>query len=190
MPLEEKRVEAIVAGVDPMIISNLVAGALLLLFGRRLFWLFVAVVGFVAGARLAIDWLDLKAQWMVLVAGCACGLAGALFSVFLQRVVVTLAGFLAGGSLLCALVTGEHFDVARWLAFVLGGVAGALLVITLFDWALIVLSCLCGALLISNTSLVAPAASKLLFLVLLVVGLGVQTRQLLGNPRVTQDRSK
>ena len=35
-------------------IAALLAGVVLLLFGRRLFWLFVAVVGFMAGWYLAL----------------------------------------------------------------------------------------------------------------------------------------
>ncbi len=169
--------------MEPTTISNLVAGGLLLLFGRRLFWFFVAVVGFIAGARLAVEWLNIKPQWIVLVIGVGVGLAGALLSIFLQRIVVMLAGFLAGGSLLCALALGEKIDVAPWVPFVLGGVLGAFLVMVLLDWALIVLSSLSGAVMVSGNSYLAPTGAKILFLVLLVVGLAVQSRHLLGQPR-------
>jgi hypothetical protein len=157
---------------------NLVIGAALLLFGRRLYWLFVGGVGFVAGASLAGAELGPNAaDWTLLIA-LGLGLLGALLSVLLQRVLVGVAGFLAGGYLLHALALNAGHSSWAWLAFVIGGVVGALLILAVFDWALIALSALTGAALISQNVALGQWPSELLFAVLLVFGLVVQGSQL------------
>ncbi len=78
-------------------ILNLLVGILLLFLGRRIFWLFVGGVGFVAAidlvSRLAMPW----PTWLTLVVALAAGLVGALLAILLQEVAVGIAGFLAGG---------------------------------------------------------------------------------------------
>jgi hypothetical protein len=56
-----------------------------------------------------------------------------------------------------------------WAALVGGGIAGAILVLFVFDWALIVLSSLTGLNLPMNI---------LIFLVLLSIGITIQARML------------
>lgn len=160
-----------------MPLLNILVGAALLFFGRRLFWLFVAGTGFVAGMMLATDWFGGKADWVTMLIALGVGVVGALLSVFLQGFVIACAGFLAGGYVVHALALGLKYESLAWIAFLIGGVIGAILVIALFDWALIVLSALTGATVIAqNVSLNEPVSS-LLFLVLLVLGVIVQTRQ-------------
>jgi hypothetical protein len=165
-----------------MPLFNIIAGGALLLFGRRLFWLFVAAVGFVVGARLAADVFSGEPEWLIMVIALGVGIIGALVSIFLQRLVVGIAGFLAGGYVLYLLAFGLEQEALAWIAFFVGGVVGAILVMAVFDWALIILSSLTGATVIAqNVSLDRPA-SALLFVVLLVLGIVVQARQL---PRET-----
>jgi hypothetical protein len=74
----------------------LLAGIALLLAGRRLFWLFVGVVGFFAGLRFALQVLGPRAdlRWIVALAA---GLLGIVLAIALQRLAVALAGFFVGG---------------------------------------------------------------------------------------------
>jgi drug/metabolite transporter (DMT)-like permease len=161
-----------------MALFNVLVGAALLLFGRRLFWLFVAGVGFVVGAALATQWFGGQSDWMVLLIALAFGVIGALLSVVLQRLVVALAGFLAGGYVLYTLALELQHEPLAWIAFCLGGVVGAILVTALFDWALIVLSALTGATVIAQNVSLDRSASALLFIVLLVLGVAVQAKGL------------
>ena len=70
----------------------LVVGLLLLLAGRRLFWLFVAVAGFVAGVEAVPYVLPLQTELFTLVVGLAFGLLGALLAFFLQKLAIAIAG--------------------------------------------------------------------------------------------------
>lgn len=50
-----------------MNIINLVLGVVLLTTGKKLYWLFVAVVGFVIGLALATQYVQLNPPWLVYV---------------------------------------------------------------------------------------------------------------------------
>jgi MFS family permease len=161
-----------------MQLLNIFIGAALLLFGRRLFWLFVACVGFVVGAKLATDALGhQQPEWLILLIALGVGLLGAIVSMFLQRVAVGIAGFFAGGYLLSTLALGMKYQGYDWIAFVFGGVLGAILTVVLLDPALIVLSALVGATTISQSFSLQPSTSTILFVVLLIFGIAVQTGQ-------------
>ena len=71
------------------------------------------------------------------------GLLGAIASIFLERVVVAIAGFFAGGYFLSAAATvalPNTPGAVPWLAFVAGGIIGAILTAALLDPALVLLS--------------------------------------------------
>lgn len=46
-----------------MLVSQLLVGVVLLLFGRRLFWLFVAACGFAVGLNLAPQLTSTQSEW-------------------------------------------------------------------------------------------------------------------------------
>jgi hypothetical protein len=151
----------------------LLAGAALLLLGRRLFWLFVGLVGFVT----AYQWLAPygEASWRLLVAAAA-GVLGIFLAIFVQKVAVAMAGFFVGGWTVAQFL-GLHMTSPRGsdlLIFAIAGILAAILAVRLFDVALVILSSLAGAGLIVEGLHVAPAFGKILFVVLLVVGLAVQ----------------
>lgn len=142
-----------------------VTGALLLLAGRRLYWLFVGLAGAVGGLWVAQSLLGLQSGPASLVAALAAGLSGAILAVLVQKVMVAILGGLAGlwGA---ALLLGSlplptdlpHPDWVRLLLMVVAGVLGALAAVRLFDVALILLSSLAGALLLT-TALAVPGAA-------------------------------
>ena len=157
-------------------ILSILVGAALLLLGRRLYWLFVAGAGFVIGATLAAEFLQAQPAWAQLLVAVAAGLVGLLLALFLQRVAISVAGFVAGGYVLASLVsaiatigTGTY-----WVLFVIGGTVGALLVAALFDWALIILSALMGAGLIVEAAPVTQPWNLVLYLGLAAVGVLTQ----------------
>jgi hypothetical protein len=121
------------------------------------------------------------ATLVALVVGLAAGVIGALLAIFLQRVSVGVAGFLAGGyvalSLLDVFGLGETTIPAWVLAFV-GAVVGLVLALALLEWALIVLSSLSGASLIAQSIDLSRPAAVLAFVVALSVGIVVQARML------------
>jgi drug/metabolite transporter (DMT)-like permease len=160
-----------------MPVLNILAGAVLLLFGRRLFWLFVACVGFIVGAMLARDWFGEQSDLTSVVIALLAGVFGALLAVFVQRVAITVGGFLAGGYIVYTLAFELKHESIAWIAFLIGGIIGAFLVTALFDWALIILSALTGASVIVQNMALNKPASVLLFVVLAIFGVFVQTSQ-------------
>jgi hypothetical protein len=61
-----------------------------------------------------------------------------------------------------------------WLPFVIGGIIGAILVSVLFDWALIVLSSLAGAAIITQALALSGAVGIGVILALTAVGVIIQ----------------
>ncbi|GAB4503097.1 MAG: hypothetical protein Fur0043_00890 [Anaerolineales bacterium] len=161
-----------------MPVVNLVIGAALLLAGRKVFWLFIAGAGFVAGFSLATRLLR-GPDWLTFLVGLGIGLLAALVAVFAQHFALTLAGFLAGGYIAMYFLPLLHLDRGwlTWLAFLLGGIIGVFLVSALLDWALIILSSLAGASLITQTLDWQRGLDFLTFVVLAAVGIAVQVRQ-------------
>ena len=162
-------------------IIPIIAGIILLLFGRRLFWLFVAVAGFLAGWTFAKENLDIHPESSLLLVAIVVGLISALVAMFLQKVAVALAGFLSGGYLALNLALALGYKSAGTIVFIFGGVIGGLLFWAAFDWALIILSSLMGALLITQAfqnHQLNSAVSVGIFLGSFAVGAVIQADQL------------
>jgi hypothetical protein len=156
---------------------RILVGAALLTLGRRLFWLFVAGVGFVSGLWLARLLIDGAPAWLSLLIGLIAGLIGAGVALLLQRLGIAVAGFLAGGYAVYSLVDLFASQTAGWLwvVYVIGGILGAVLLSVLFDWALIVLSSILGSVVILQSLDLTTAWSGVLFFVLLIVGVAAQS---------------
>jgi Domain of unknown function (DUF4203) len=165
---------------------DIIIGAALLLFGRKLYWLFVGGVGFIVGFQIATDFLHGQPEWVILLIALGAGLLGIIAAIFLQRIVVAIAGFFAGGYFLSSLAMTalhSHHESLRWLAFIVGGVVGAILTRYLLDPALIILSSLAGATAFSMNVPLQPSAQGILFIVLFFLGIFIQTRQYIRDRR-------
>jgi hypothetical protein len=151
-------------------------GIVILFFGRKLFWLCVAAVGFVAGIELAPHLVTEPSPLLQLTVAIVLGIIGALLALFLQKIAIAVFGFLAGGKLAGAIAAAFFVHYAQYSAviFVVGGLIGALLLLTLFDLALIVISSLIGAHMIQSAIVLPPAGSTIVFLGLAVIGMLVQ----------------
>ena len=172
-------------------ILTLVVAALLLFFGQRLYWLFVGGVGFVVGMDLAARGLLGQPEWMVLLAALLAGIVGAVLAIFFQRIAIGIAGFLAGGYLAQAAMAnfmGTMSSQGSAIAFVIGGILVAILVVALLDWALIATSALLGAAMISQWAVQEPLWRAVAFAGLFVAGAAVQAAMLRGRPVRTVER--
>jgi hypothetical protein len=162
---------------QPIPIISILVGALILFFGRRLFWLFVAAVGFWIGFEATPHLMQNPPPWLVLVVALGLGLLGALLAFLLQKVAIAIAGFLVGGhvatSLMAAFVNA-HANYSG-MAFLIGGILGAILLLVLFDWALIVFSAIAGAELIVIHLRLPQAGTTILLLGLTILGIIVQS---------------
>src|SRR5438874_8392377 len=119
-------------------------GAVILFFGRKLFWLCVAAVGFAAGVEIAPHLVHEPSSLMALIIALVLGLIGALLALFLQKIAIAVLGFLAGGKLAGAIAAAFliHYGEHSTIVFLSGGIIGAILLLFLFHWALIVVSSL------------------------------------------------
>lgn len=155
------------------------AGAVVLCAGRRLFWLFVGVVGFACGLEVATLLLHGTPRLPALLIAVFAGLAGAVLAYALQETIVAVVGFFTGAYL--GLTFAGAFSAvaphAVWLVALGGGLAGAVLLLVLFDWALIVLSALFGASFIAAALAVHPPLQGTVVIVLTLLGVGAQVGQ-------------
>jgi hypothetical protein len=151
-------------------------GAVILFFGRKLFWLCVAAVGFAAGVEIAPHLAHEPSPLLALTIALVFGLIGALLALFLQKIAIAVLGFLAGGKLAGAIAAAFFVHYAQYstIVFVIGGIIGAILLLVLFDWALIVLSSLIGAHLIQSAIVLPSSGSTIIFIGLAVLGIIVQ----------------
>ncbi len=160
----------------PTSLVKILAGVMLLILGRRLFWLFVGLIGFTAGFTLAQQYLSLSSELLELMIAVGIGLIGVFLAIFLQRLAIAIGGFLAGGLFATSLLELFKWNVSPLVLFVIGGVLGAVLLSIFFDWALIFLSSISGAMLISRSLPLEPLLTTVAFVVLVIVVILVQTR--------------
>ena len=124
---------------------------ILLLAGRRLYWLLAAGAGFVLGYLLAQNILREQPDNVILVVALVVAVIFAVLAVVGQKFVIGLVGFIAGGIGLLRLlevfnITAiEPSTVLGIVVFIAGGILGAILLSTLFDLGLVILSTLVGA---------------------------------------------
>jgi hypothetical protein len=159
-------------------------GSVLLLAGRRLYWLLAGAAGFVLGLFLAQQVFDDASQATILLVSLAMGGLFAVLAVVGQRFVIGLVGFLAGGIGLNWLFAAFSFTPAEpstllsLVIFIAGGIAGAFLLSRLFDLGLVLLSSLIGAELVLRGlgELVTwpETLGAIPLIVLMVIGIAVQ----------------
>jgi hypothetical protein len=156
-------------------IVGVLIGIAILFFGRRLFWLCVAAVGFAVGVEIA-PLLVNEASLLALLIALVFWVLGALLALFLQKVAIAVLGFLAGGKLATAIAAAFFVHYAQYptIIFVGGGIVGAILLLAVFGWALIVVSSFIGAYLIQSAFVLPPTGSTLVFIGLAIVGIFVQ----------------
>jgi Domain of unknown function (DUF4203) len=155
---------------------KILLGLLSLFLGRRLFWVFVGVVGFGMGVRVATQLFAGAPQLTVLLIALAAGVVGAMLAYFVQELVIAVVGFLAGGQIgvMVAAAALHHPDYVFGVPFIIGGIVGAVLFLVVFDWALIWISSLLGAGLIVEGVNLAATAAAVAYVVLVAVGVVVQ----------------
>jgi hypothetical protein len=99
--------------------------------------------------------------------------------VFLQKFAVIVAGFIAGGYLAYVLLNALGLNTFWiWLtAFVILGLVGAFLMARLFDVALVILTCLVGAAMLTQITPFGQPLLTLTFVLLVIIGIAAQMGQ-------------
>lgn len=170
----------------------LAVGVLLLVAGRRLYWLALAGVGFVAGLTLAGALAESAApgspglEMALTLAG---GLLGALLAVWVQKLAVLLGGLVLGGAAVFWLAPLASWDPEGWiwLAALVGAALGAALAPALFAFSLVAFTSLLGAALVASHLGLGQPHEGWAFLGLAALGLLLQAR---GRRRLRPARAR
>jgi hypothetical protein len=161
-------------------------GLILLVLGRKLFWLCVAVLGFFLGMEFAGALLVDQPKWVMFLIGLGAGLLGALLAILAERAAFAFAGFCAGAYLALTAAPSFGFGGHSTLSLAAGGVIGAVLASLIMDWAIIALTSVVGAGAIVDAASMGQTTGALIVVVLTVVGIVVQAR--LMGPRLAKGR--
>ena len=167
--------------MDSIAVDNAVRvllGFTVLLAGRNIFWLFIALIGFLLGTELAHAWLAGQPAWFALVAGIVAGLLGAVLAIVYERVAFALAGFYAAVFLVISYADRPGFASMPAITPYVAGLFGALLAALLTDWTIIVLSALAGAAAIVSVLALQPPVEVVTFMALATIGILVQRSML------------
>ena len=161
-----------------MNIANIIVGIILLLLGRKIYFLFVAGIGFIVGVYYAQNYLINLTPMLVIFFGLVIGFIGTLIALFAQNISLVIAGALSGMYIAQVLATYIPFNFGSqgWALWVIGAIVGAGLMIVFFDWAIITLSSLTGSFLIMSSYSYSPLITLIAVAVLTLIGIGIQSR--------------
>lgn len=164
-----------------MEIYNIIIGLILLGFGRKLFWLFIGIAGFLFGMEITGMFFADQPQGLQLAMAIGLGCLGALLAMLAQRVAFTVGGFMAGVFL--AFRASQFFTVpdhtTMLLVIILGaGVIGALGATLIMNQAITILACLVGAGAIVGELPLEPALKLVVLVILTVAGFLLQEKLL------------
>ncbi len=162
-----------------MPLIRIVLGVGVLLFGRPLYWALVAVLGFFVGFDLVQDLEISDSQILQFLVPIGAGILAAGIAILAQWLAFALIGFLSGSYLVIAAM--EQYNLAAsdpQLWIIGGGILGAVVALLLVDWAVILLSSLVGASLITKQLPIQPEVRMPVVLGLALVGMIYQRNRL------------
>ncbi len=154
----------------------IVLGFVSLIGGSQLPWMFVGTVGFLVGSILANYFQFNSTELQVLTVASAAGMIGIFLTYYLRRILVLLAGFLAGGFISITLpqVLGWKTILVEWQAFLLVGAACAVIILLWQYLALILVSGVLGATLVVQNFNIPSVGKEAMFVVLIIFGFTAQ----------------
>lgn len=156
----------------------IILGLISLFLGRRLYWLFVGVAGFLLGLVAAPTLLGgLDPQWQPVVT-LLIAILFAILSIVLNKFMITLSGGIGLGVLGYFLAQDFLPHWATLTVAIIAGIIGLVIAWFVFDWGLMIFSSLAGsALVVSGILTFVPNLGRLdiiIFIILFVIGLGFQ----------------
>lgn len=181
--------------VEEIMIGNivqLIAGGLLLVAGKRLYWFFVGLCGATAGLFISEFFLHPEGMTERIIVAVAIGAGFAVLALILQKIMVGVAGFIAGGFLFVSLLDTLKITLPdwNWAVFLIGGLIGIFLVKILFDLALVIISSFAGATLIIRGLNLGGSNGLIILLVLILAGIVFQSAQNRSKPTIITPESR
>jgi hypothetical protein len=161
----------------------LILGIISLFFGRKLFWVFAALIGLSVGLIVGAQLLQEQAVFVrVLVAISIAAICAAL-AIYAEKIMIVLAGFLGLGAF--GYLISNLFKLPtlfHWILFIGMGILGAVLISKYMEWAIVIISSVIGAIMagagLGGLTHFNFLIDLLIFLGLLAAGIFFQSRNL------------
>jgi hypothetical protein len=161
----------------------LILGIISLFFGRKLFWVFAALIGLSVGLIVGVQLLQNQAMIVrvlvaIFIAAICCVLA-----IYAEKIMIVLAGFFGLGVFGYLIANLFHLPALfHWILFIGFGILGAILISRYMEWAIVIISCAVGAIMagvgLGGLTHFNFFIDLLIFLVLLAAGILFQSRDL------------
>ena len=162
------------------LILSIAAGLLLLFAGRKFFWLVAALVAFLFVFNLFENLFG--GGWVGLILAVIAGAIFAWLATKFVKIVGYIVGALAGAVGLPLFLNMFGLNFGWLLMALIGAVVGFLLMLSLFDWGLIVLTSWAGANavtgMVNGRWALGSTFATIIFIVLMGAGVYVQSREM------------
>ncbi len=164
-----------------MVVAKILTGILMLVAGQKFIWFFIGGMGFWAGYDAALAFFFGMPSWQLIGVGFLCGLLGLALAVFLQGAAVVSAGFVAGVYIFFRVWGFFNFGTTTglwWVFLMASGAMGSVLLAVFFNPALVIISSLIGAMLVVQCVPAGLSLKSLLFALLFITGVLIQSGRL------------
>lgn len=121
----------------------LVAGLLLLFFGRKLFWLAAALVAFLFSWQFLLNFFE--PNTFIFIGSIVVAVIFAWLALRFVRITAYIIGFLAGAVTFYLIADLFSLNFNFLLLILIGGIVGVVMILAAFDWGLILLTAWAGA---------------------------------------------
>jgi hypothetical protein len=154
-------------------------GAGLIFWGKKLFWILLGAAGFLLGFTQSQSIIQDQPIWFYLVVAAVCAALVVAAIKLLKNIAFGLGGFVAGAYVANGVLNMLKLELGTltWVVIIVCGVVGAILMLTLFEWALIILSSTAGAMLVTQSLPKDLPGIQILFFGLILLGFIVQVKK-------------
>ena len=163
-------------------IIALIIGLITLFFGRKLFWIFAALIGFSFGLVVSAQLFQNFTQLARFFFSALLGAGFAILAIYAEKFAIILTG-LFGFGMAGYFVAGlfNSSEIVRWVLFLISGLLGAILISKHLEWALVAISVVLGAIMASaglnGLTQFNFFVNLLIFIALLVSGFSFQSSE-------------
>ena len=170
---------SILGGIASLV--ALILGIISLFFGRKLFWVFSALIGLSVGLIIGEQVLQGQVLLIRIIVAIAIAALCAVLALYAEKIMIILAGFFGLGVL--GYLIANLFNLPalfQWVLFIGLGVLGALFISRYMEWAIVIISSLVGAIMVGaglgGFTHFNFLVDLLIFLGLLAAGIFFQSR--------------
>jgi hypothetical protein len=164
-------------------IVALVIGLITLFFGRRLFWIFAALIGLSIGVIIGAQFFQGQPAIVHFLIAAIMAVVFAVLAIYTEKVMIVMSGFFGLGLLGYFIANLFKLPVLfHWILFFGLGILGAILISKYMEWALVIISSLLGAVMagagLGGLTQFNFLIDLLIFIGLLAAGIFFQSREL------------